>query len=250
MITDVRKPELSQLKQLWSEAFGDPDSFIQLFLDTAYSPTRCRFRMVDDSLAAVLYWLDCTLDGKKLAYIYAVATAKEFQGRGLCRQLMEQTHHDLKTMGYSGAVLVPGSESLFRMYEKMGYDICSHVREFECGAGAAPAQMRRLTQEEYAALRRNLLPKGGVVQEGENLPYLAAQAQLYGNESFCAALVQDGHLVRCMELLGGEEWATGILAALGAKTGWFRVPGDDKPFAMYCPLAGEAAPSYFGLAFD
>jgi hypothetical protein len=40
------------------------------------------------------------------------------------------------------------------------------------------------------------------------------------------------------------------LAALGKEKGSFRCPGEEKPFAMYLPLAEGAAPSYFGLAFD
>ena len=251
MITDApEKVEISQLKALWKEAFGDPDSFIDAFFETAYAPERCRFLQVEGKLAAALYWLDCTVGDEKLAYLYAVATAKKFQGRGLCRQLMHETHRDLKALGYAGTVLVPGSQRLFRMYEKMGYQVCSHIRELECEAGAEKVRLCRLSQEEYAALRRALLPAGGAVQEGENLTYLEAQAQLYGGDGFCAALVQQGDHVQCMELLGGEKWAPGILAALGAKTGWFRLPGQDKPFAMYCPLNGGSAPSYFGLAFD
>ena len=251
MIIDApEKVEISQLKALWREAFGDPDSFIDIFFETAYAPERCRFLQVEGKLAAALYWLDCSVGNEKLAYLYAVATAKELQGRGLCRELMDVTHRELKEQGYAGTVLVPGTQGLFQMYEKMGYRVCSHVRELECEAGAEKAQLRRLSQEEYAAVRRALLPDGGVVQEGENLAYLEAQAQLYCGDGFCAALVRQGDHVQCMELLGGEKWAPGILTALGAKSGWFRLPGQDKPFAMYHPLNGNTAPSYFGLAFD
>lgn len=251
MITDaLRKADTQQLKKLWKEAFGDPEEFIDTFLETAYAPERCRFVMMDDQLAAALYWLDCGLGEEKLAYIYAVATAEAFQGRGLCRKLMELTHRDLNAMGYSGAVLVPGSESLFRMYEKMGYEVCSHVREWECTAAPEPAVMRKLTDGEYAALRRRLLPKGGVIQEGESISYLAAYTQLWGGDDFCAALVCDGEQFYCTELLGNAALAPAILAALGAKTGRFRTPGNEKPFAMYHPLNGNRAPDYFGLAFD
>ena len=251
MITDaLQKADTQQLKTLWKEAFGDTEEFIDTFFEIAYSPDRCRFVMMDGQLAAALYWLDCSLGEEKLAYIYAVATAKTFQGRGLCRKLMELTHRDLKTMGYGGAVLVPGSESLFRMYGKMGYGVCATVREWDCTAGQESAAMSRLTEGEYAALRRRLLPKGGVIQEGESISYLAAYAQLWGGDDFCAALVRDDDRVYCAELLGNADLAPAILAALGAKTGRFRAPGNEKPFAMYHPLNGNRAPDYFGLAFD
>ena len=251
MITDtLSKEEVDQLKALWKEAFGDSDFFIDLFFKNAYDPKRCRFFVMEGKLAAALYWLDCSLGGEKLAYIYAVATAKDFQGRGLCRKLMDTTHRELKEMGYSGAVLVPGSESLFRMYEKMGYEVCTHVREWECTAAAEPTVMRRLTEEQYVALRRTLLPKKGVLQEGKSISYLASYAQLWGGDDFCAALTRENDRIVCTELLGNADCAPGIVAALGAKTGFFRAPGSERPFAMYHPLNGDTVPGYFGLAFD
>lgn len=251
MITDaLRKADTQQLKTLWKEAFGDPEEFIDTFFETAYAPEQCRFVMMGDQLAAALYWLDCQLGEEKLAYIYAIATAEAFQGKGLCRKLMELTHRDLKAMGYAGAVLVPGSESLFRMYGKMGYAVCSHVREWECAASTRPVAMKKLTADEYALLRRRLLPKNGAVQEGRSLSYLASYAQLWGGDGFCAALVRESDRIICTELLGSGGRAPEILAALGAKTGCFRGPGTEKPFAMYHPLNGSMAPGYFGLAFD
>lgn len=251
MITEAAvRPDITQLKQLWKEAFGDPDWFIDLFFETAYSPQRCRFLMKEGQLAAVLYWLDCAMGQQKLAYLYAVATAKAFRGKGLCRELMEDTHQYLKQQGYAGAVLVPGSEGLFRMYEGMGYKVCSGIREFECEAGEMPAPMRQLTHDEYASLRRELLPVGGVLQEGENLTYLGAQTKLYGGKDFVAALMMDGKEIYCPELLGNADAAPGIVAALGGDRGRFRMPGNEKPFAMYHPLNLRELPAYFGLAFD
>ena len=56
-----------QLKALWKEAFGDPDSWIDSFFAAAFSPERCRCVVKDGQTAAALYWLDCTCNGKKLA---------------------------------------------------------------------------------------------------------------------------------------------------------------------------------------
>ena len=251
MIIDApEKAHIGELKALWKEAFGDPDSFIGMFFEQAYDPRQCRLLRLEGKLAAALYWLDCSFGGEKLAYLYAVATAKAFQGRGLCRRLMELAHRDLKALGYSGAVLVPGSESLFRMYGKMGYEVCAYVREWECGAGLEPAPMEKLTPDSYAALRRKLLPGNGTVQEGKSLSYLASYTQLWGGKDFCAALTQEDDRVVCTELLGNAGRAPEILAALGAKKGCFRGPGRERPFAMYHPLNGSAVPGYFGLAFD
>ena len=113
--------DLPGLRQLWQEAFGDGDAFLDAFFQTGFAPSRCRCLYFSGDLAAALYWFDCTWENKKVAYLYAVATKKAYRGRGLCTALMEDTHRHLQDLGYHGAALVPGNEKLFTLYEKMGY---------------------------------------------------------------------------------------------------------------------------------
>ena len=89
------------LRLLWKEAFGDSDAFLDGFFRTGFDAARCR---CTEDVAAALYWFDCTWKGKKLAYVYAVATAEASRCRGLCRMLMEDTHRHLETLGYAGAI--------------------------------------------------------------------------------------------------------------------------------------------------
>lgn len=234
--------QLPQLRELWKEAFDDEDAFLDTFFETAFAPDRCRCITVDGEVAAALYWFDCRCYDRPVAYLYAVATRKVFRGQGLCRALMADTEHCLSALGYGGIVLVPGQKGLFRMYEGMGYAVCSGIREFSCQKGDAPATMWAVDTEEYARLRRQYLPEGSVVQEGANLSLLAAQCSLYAGEDF---LYAEG-----AELLGNADAAPGILAALGKNSGIFRTPGQERPFAMYRPLTDLPAPRYFGLAFD
>lgn len=242
--------QLPQLRSLWQQAFGDTDAFLDAFFATGFSPARCRCLSIDGKLAAALYWFDCTWEGKRLAYLYAVATEEAFQGRGACRALMENTHSHLQKAGYAGTILVPGSKELFCLYEKLGYRTCSHIREFTCAAGT-PVPLRPVDLEEYAALRRQFLPTGGVVQEGKTLAFLQTYTRFYAGENFVLAATLESDILVCAELLGAPESAPGILAALGAAEGRFRTPGAEKPFAMYRPLTSDTRPpAYFGLALD
>lgn len=247
------KEQLSQLRALWKAAFGDGDAFLDCFFETAFSPARCRCVTVDGNVAAALYWFDCSLDGEKIAYVYAVATANAFRGRGLCRTLMEDTHRHLSTLGYRGAVLVPSEPSLFMMYEKMGYQTCSYRRRVTCRAEVGDITLTELSKEDYALERRARLPIGGVLQEGENLDFLARQARFYkGEDLLLAARREEGRLIG-VELLGSSEQIGVITHALGCKEGVFFAPGDffDEPFGMFCGFdASFNAPSYFGFAFD
>ena len=162
--------QISQLRQLWKIAFGDEDAFLDLFFQHAFSCQRCRCVLAEDRIAAVLYWFDCNLENRKIAYIYAVATHPDFRNQGLCRKLMADTHAILSQLGYSGAVLVPQKESLRTMYAGMGYRDCGGLNHFECTAENRQLPVRTVDIEEFASLRRALLPADGVVQEGENLP--------------------------------------------------------------------------------
>ena len=237
------------LRSLWQEAFGDDDAFLDAFFRTAFSPERCNVLTDGSRLQAALYWFDCRCRGQKLAYIYAVATAKDLQGRGLCRSLMEDTHCRLQKDGYAGAILVPGEEALFRMYAAMGYEIFSTVREFSCTASGNSLPLRQIGREEYAHLRREFLPQDGVVQEGENLTFLETQCSFFAGENcLLAARREEGRLF-CAELLG-EAAPADILSTLQCSEGTFRAPGPGRPFAMYRSFNGEPASGYFGLAFD
>ncbi len=237
------------LKALWQEAFGDTPAFIDSFFTTAYAPGRCLCACTDDTVAAAAYYFDCSYPGGKLAYIYAVATARDFRGQGLCHALLQQLHSRLLQQGYAGTVLVPGDASLGELYRGMGYAYFGGAEVMECQAAREPAQLRQVPPMEYLRLRRRYLPENGVWQAGENLRFLQKNALLLAGEDFLLACSREKENLWGMELLGNAAAAPGILAALGATAGRFRVPGSE-PFAMYRPLTVAEPPSYFGLAFD
>lgn len=251
----INAPKLSDLfalRTLWQEAFGDGDDFLNLFFATAFDTERSRCVKVNGAIAAALYWFDCSYEGARIAYMYAVATAKAFRGRGFCSALMEDAHRHAASLGYEGVILVPGNRELFRFYERLGYATCGYVSEFSCLASDVKTELRELDAGEYARLRRAFLPKGGVVQENENLKFLQTQAAFYAGDGFLLAAKRDKDTLYGVELLGHTETAPSVVRTLGCDEGHFRTPGTDKPFAMYRALRDERSspPEYFGLAFD
>lgn len=243
--------QMSQLLSLWKTVFGDWNGFWETFLETSFAPARCRCIAEEGNITAALTWLECSCNGQKLAYIYAVVTDPAHRGKGLCRLLMEDTHELLSSEGYAAAILVPAEEGLRKMYRKMGYETCSSVSELSCTSSETPVPLRAIGPKEFAQLRKSFLPEKAVLQEGENLTFLARQAQFYTGEGFLLAAYHDADSLTAMELLGDKTAAPGILAALGCKDGTFRCPGSEKPFAMWHPLQKDAVkPDYFGFAFD
>jgi len=248
------KSQLPFLQSLWQEAFGDTEEFLDIFYATAFNAERCLCVSTDGTVAAALYWFDCQYENKPIAYIYAVATAKKFRGQGLCHKLMEHTHCHLAELGYEGAILVPGSAELFSFYEKMGYRTCSSVNQITCTSTDQKKnlELRQIDKSEYAALRRQFLPQGGVIQEKENLDFLETQAKFYTGSGFLLAACTEGSVLRGLELLGETRFICDIVNSLGCSKGFFRTPGNDIPLAMYRPLEDSKLlpPTYFGFPFD
>ena len=250
IISSPRKSDIPRLKELFAETFGDSGEFVSLFFDTAFSCDRARAVYIDSKIVAMLYWFDCEYDGKSLAYIYAVATDKNYQGQGLCRALIENTHAHLKSLGYAGAILVPSEPSLFEFYEKLGYKTATYIEEFECQGATEGCAFTQIDKDEYARLRREYLPKGAVIQERENLDFLDRLAHFIKGDDFLLSYsIYEGKL-HAYELLGNKAKAPNILCTLGVKSGTFRGVGKSRPFTMLYPFEKMTMPSYFAFAFD
>ena len=287
---EPNKAMLSQLRELWKESFGDNDVFLDCFYDTAYNSSRCRIAIAKEQnanpidchasistytphslghLAAALYWFDCTVDDQRVAYIYAVATTKQFRGNGACHLLLENTHKHLKSLGYSSVVLVPGNEALVHLYEGVEYEFCTKRSRIECAGIDMGIEIREIEKDEYAVLRRKFLPANAMIQEGENLDFLATQAKFYvgsilqnatdetclssacESQAFLLTATMENSNLYGIELLGDTSLAPGIVYALGCKDGTFFTSGKDEPFAMWYALTEDAfEPGYLGFAFD
>lgn len=244
--------DIPSLKNLWLEAFGDSEEFFMLFLKNGYHYKRCRVAVENGKIVAALYFFDCYIEDKKIAYIYGVATDKQERGKGYCRKLIVDTHEHLKENGYYGALLVPGSERLFSMYEKFGYKTATYVDKVTVSANIKPlSNIRKIEKDEYQRLRRAFLPQGAVLQENENLDYLSQFEDFYTDGNFLLAAHIKDNTLYAQEFLGDKELLPFIVSSLSAETGVFRTKGDSIPFSLYCPFYDNSPkPVWFGLAFD
>jgi predicted N-acetyltransferase YhbS len=242
--------DIPRLRELWQEAFGDSQAQIGLFFAHGFAPERSLVLLQGDRILSALYWFDCRWKDRKMAYLYAVATWQARRGRGLGTLLMQEAARRLREQGYAAALLLPGSKSLYEYYKKLGYCVCTTIREVQVKA-SAPGVLEQITPEEYAAARRRLLPENAVHQEGANLAYMASQVRFYRGEGCVLAAAVSGGQVFCPELLGVGDPAA-VAGALGARVGLFRMPGPGRDFAMCLELQGPLPDkiSYFGWAFD
>ena len=242
---------IPQLRALWRQAFGDGEDFLDAFFSLCFSPHRCRCAFREGEILSVLYWFPFTCRGQKMAYLYAVATREDCRHQGICRALMADTRAVLEAQGYCAALLCPENEGLARMYAGFGYQPVCKIAERKVTSAACPVCLRRVTPEEYRVLRGKLLPPGSAQPEDSFFRLLAHDAELFAGEDFLLAARKSGQALFVPELLGNAGAAPGILTALHCRDGTFRMPGNEKDFAMFLPLIPDTlAPVYFGLALD
>lgn len=245
IIENPRLQDVPALRALWKQAFGDTDAFLDDFFVLAFSPERALVAKENGKVLGALYWLDCSWHGKTLSYIYAVATDKDHQGRGVCKALMAEVHARTAEAG-KGTVLVPADDGLRSFYCRFGYQNFGGMKEKTYFAGDAVVFAEKLTAAAYAQRRRQLLPEGSILQEGVFLPFMDAQMDFYGGEGWLLAIQKDF----APEFLGDKNLLPGILKALDLPQARVRSAGE-RPFAMYRGVGTENAnPQYFAFALD
>lgn len=239
------REDVPALRRLWKQAFGDTDAFLDSFFSLAFSVDRAMIAREENKVVGALYWLDCRWDESALWYIYAVATDKDYRGRGICTALMSRTHEEASSAG-KGTVLVPVENSLRTFYGRLGYQNFGGIDEETYYAAGTPVAAAKISAYAYAEKRRELLPKNGILQEGDFLPFLDANMHFYWGDGWLLTVGDDF----APEFLGDKALLPGILKALEIPKARVRCAGK-TPFAMYRGTEGNgAAPGYFAFALD
>ena len=239
---------ITKLKALWMQTFGDSRESVDAFFATAYSPEHSAVIFLENQPVSALYWLDYAWKGKKLAYIYAVATDEKYRGQGYGTKLMKKAHGALRELGYAGAVLVPAEKRLVFWYETLGYQTCYRAKKQEIFAKKA-IPVTEITAAEYAEKREKMLPD--VPQPGKALyDFFATYGSFYQAENCIFAASRQDDKVQFQEFLGDGQKLPGIIGGMNAKSGVVFLPDNETTFAMFYPLTETKAPTYFSFALD
>jgi ribosomal protein S18 acetylase RimI-like enzyme len=239
--------DIPRLRELWKEAFSDEDSFLDRFFGSVFDTDHALVLKEDGKIVSALYIIDCEFKGKKLGYIYSVATDKASRGQGFATKLLEHSDEYMKKCGYSAAILRPASSELFGFYEKLGYDITLRKDRVETVAEGF-CEIEKISTEEYAEIRVKLAPDGAVLQISAVLDLM--DADLYRGEGFLLAAEERTGALYAEEFLGNSEMVAAITAALGFERGYFNCVGNSLPFALLKNYSLTEIPDYFGLAIE
>lgn len=239
------------LKALWKEAFGDDDGFINAFFSLGFSPKRALCAYEEEKLLGALYWFDMDYKGEKIAYIYGVATANSFRGRGIGTAMMKEAEKTLRTDGYEGIALVPAEKKVFHFYEKLGYKTRAYIDELEITASEKTAAAKKVSASEYFNRRKYYIENDAPTLCGEGFEFLDFLLDFYVGDDFISAIKKDTKVPFAAEFFGDLQKLRDLTKTLGFKKGAARIKGSAIPFAMYLPLKNTISPfDYLGFALD
>ena len=242
---------IPSLMALWKEAFGDDDGFINTFFSLGFSPTRALCAYEKEMLAGALYWFDMNCNGKKIAYIYGVATANSFRGRGIGTAMMKAAEETLRASGYEGIALVPAEKKVFQFYEKLGYKTCAYIDEVKITASEKTIKAKKVNASEYFGLREDYVGNSAPYLCKEGFEFLDFLLDFYVGEDFISAIKKGSKEIFAAEFFGNVQNFQGLINTFGAKKGAMRIKGSKVPFAMYLPLKNSTSTfDYLGFALD
>jgi len=127
---DIRFPfesDYQKLKSLWKTAFDDTEESLDFFFKKTVSPERVLAVFDGEIAISALYMLESEIlaDKKEYSayYIYAVCTHPDYRGKGLMKGLFEELFKVARNREIDYLFLVPEEEYLFKIYEKIGFEI-------------------------------------------------------------------------------------------------------------------------------
>ena len=135
-------PEQREMRQMWHEIFGDEIHEIDAFL-IKHSDAIPLIHKENNRVVSMLYVVPLEMWGKRVAYIYAVATDPEYRGRGIASKLLAEALQIAEKSGkYDLAALIPSSTESKRLYERLGFEDLQRPMEFPSddylGTGSVP----------------------------------------------------------------------------------------------------------------
>lgn len=260
--------DLPALIRLWQTAFGDPPELIAAFYNRFPPQTTAWVVEAEGRVATTAHLLDGkfhTSDDaiKPCAYVYAVSTAPEQQGRGYASALMQRFAADAES-GNCILYTLPAEPSLYGWYQTvMGTTQTAHGERLRIKRQTSAKSMPVVTPvdaQTYAELReRALHGRAHVELSAELLAFQADLCNMCGGAlvrvgSSCAVVERDARKLLIKELLGAETVpaAQALLAAFGAQEAQLCTQrfGGTQALAAYRPFSGQTQDAIWGLFLD
>ncbi|MBR0332437.1 MAG: GNAT family N-acetyltransferase [Alistipes sp.] len=125
--------EQREWRTLWMECFGDEREWVDRFLIEHSTEENTFIHKEQGAVVAMLHLVELQTEFGRTAYLYAIATAAEWRGRGLASKLVGAAVEAARERGYDAVAVIPAQESLVEFYERLGFGKPSLGMDFSSG---------------------------------------------------------------------------------------------------------------------
>ena len=123
----------AECRALWMEVFGDEREEVDRFFIDIHSKDNLLTHSENGKVVSMLNIVTIDTDYGSTAYLYAIATAPEYRGKGYAGMLISQAIEQSRARGYKAVMLIPSDESLVEYYKRFGFGEPSYKLDFSNG---------------------------------------------------------------------------------------------------------------------
>ena len=123
----------AECRALWIEVFGDEREEVDRFLIDIHREGNLLTHSENGRVVAMLNIVRIDTDYGPTAYLYAIATAPDFRGKGYAGELISQAIELSRAREYKAVMLIPSKSSLVEYYKRFGFDEPSYKLDFSNG---------------------------------------------------------------------------------------------------------------------
>ncbi len=123
----------AECRALWMEVFGDSREDVDRFLIDVHRDENLLTHSEKGRVVAMLNIVELQTDYGPTAYLYAIATAAEWRGRGMASELIRRAIAIARERGYGAVMLIPVDEKLVEYYKHFGFGEPSYKLDFSNG---------------------------------------------------------------------------------------------------------------------
>lgn len=113
------------VRYLCSEIFGDPQPYVDFFIEKRYNLSNCFVLTKEDAPIGMLHSFPCSLMvGKKsysCRYLYYIGVLKQYRNLGLATKMINYAVDVQHSEGTDVFCLLPANDALYKFYQKIGF---------------------------------------------------------------------------------------------------------------------------------
>lgn len=173
--------DFAELKKLWIEVFEELPEAAELFFERNKAYTHAYCAKHNSELAAAVYLVDGSLNGKRAHYLCGAATRADCRKRGVMSGLIRFALADAAERGDAFSLLFPANETLYAFYKRLGYEEKCFCKRIIINRETAAAALEKSGKSaDYESLQRLCHKDNFLLQNNNFVRFAADYYSLYG----------------------------------------------------------------------